>query len=81
MHKMMSTKEAAALWGISDRQVSKLCGEGKVNGAVKKGRTWAIPMDTAKPADGRIKPISTIRQPDLPLPIGISDYRLASTEY
>ena len=81
MHKMMSTKEAAALWGISDRQVSKLCGEGKVNGAVKKGRTWAIPMDTAKPADGRIKPMSTIRQPDLPLPIGISDYRLASTEY
>ena len=81
MHKMMSTKEAAALWGISDRQVSKLCGEGKVNGAVKKGRSWAIPIDTAKPADGRIKPISTIRQPNLPLPIGISDYRLASTEY
>ena len=77
----MSTKEAAALWGISDRQVSKLCGEGKVSGAVKKGRSWAIPIDTAKPADGRIKPISTIRQPDLPLPIGISDYRLASTEY
>jgi len=81
MHKMMSTKEAAALWGISDRQVSKLCGEGKISGAVKKGRSWAIPMNTAKPADGRIKPISTIRQPDLPLPIGISDYRLASTEY
>ena len=81
MHKMMSTKEAASLWGISDRQVSKLCGEGKVSGAVKKGRNWAIPIDTAKPADGRIKPISTIRQPDLPLPIGISDYRLASTEY
>ena len=81
MHKMMSTKEAASLWGITDRQVSKLCVEGKVSGAVKKGRSWAIPIDTAKPADGRIKPISTIRQPDLPLPIGISDYRLASTEY
>ncbi|MBR3965989.1 MAG: hypothetical protein IKJ91_02830, partial [Clostridia bacterium] len=45
------------------------------------GRSWSIPIDTPKPADGRIKPISTIRQPDLPLPIGISDYRLASTEY
>ena len=77
----MSTKEAASLWSISDRQVSKLCGEGKIKGAVKKGRTWAIPFGTEKPTDGRIKPASSLRQPNLPLPIGISDYRLASTEY
>ena len=81
MHKMMSTKEAASLWGISDRQVSKLCGEGKVKGATKVGRSWSIPIDTPKPTDGRIKPITQIRKADLPLPIGISDYRLASTEY
>ena len=81
MQRMMSTKEAASLWNISDRQVSKLCGEGKIKGAVKKGRTWAIPVGTEKPTDGRIKPASSLRQPNLPLPIGISDYRLASTEY
>jgi len=81
MQKMMSTKEAASLWGITDRQVSKLCGKGRVKGAIKDGRSWLIPIDTVKPADGRVKPISQIRQPDLPLPIGISDYRLASTEY
>lgn len=81
MQRMMSTKEAASLWNISDRQVSKLCGEGKIKGAVKKGRTWAIPVGTEKPTDGRIKPVSSLRQPNLPLPIGISDYRLASTEY
>lgn len=81
MQRMMSTKEAASLWNISDRQVSKLCGEGKIKGAVKKGRTWAIPVGTEKPTDGRIKPSSSLRQPNLPLPIGISDYRLASTEY
>jgi len=81
MRKKMSTKEAAILWGISGRQVSKLCGEGKIKGAVKEGRSWAIPMDAPKPADGRIKPVSEIRRPGLPLPIGISDYRLASTEY
>lgn len=81
MQRMMSTKEAAILWNISDRQVSKLCGEGKIKGAVKKGRTWAIPFGTEKPTDGRIKPASSLRQPNLPLPIGISDYRLASTEY
>ncbi|MBO5023544.1 MAG: AAA family ATPase, partial [Clostridia bacterium] len=81
MNKTMSTKEAASLWGISDRQVSKLCGEGKVKGATKEERSWAIPIDTPKPTDGRIKPITQIRKADLPLPIGISDYRLASTEY
>lgn len=81
MQRMMSTKEAARLWNISDRQVSKLCGEGKIKGAVKKGRTWAIPFGTEKPTDGRVKPASSLRQPNLPLPIGISDYRLASTEY
>ena len=81
MQRMMSTKEAASLWNISDRQVSKLCGEGKIKGAVKKGRTWAIPFGTEKPTDGRVKPASSLRPPNLPLPIGISDYRLASTEY
>ncbi len=81
MQKKMSTKEAAVLWGISDRQVSKLCGEGKVKGAVKEGRSWSIPMGAQKPADGRSKPASEFRRPGLPLPIGISDYRLASTEY
>ena len=77
----MSTKEAATLWGISDRRVSKLCGEGKIKGATKNGRNWEIPVDAEKPTDGRIRNISTARKANLPLPIGISDYRLASTEY
>lgn len=81
MRKMMSTKEAATLWGISDRRVSKLCVDGKIKGAKKDVRRWMIPIDAEKPADGRIRPISAIRQPGLPLPIGISDYRLASSEY
>ena len=81
MYKIMSTKEAATLWGISDRRVSKLCGEGKIKGATKNGRNWEIPVDAEKPTDGRIRNISTARKANLPLPIGISDYRLASTEY
>ena len=81
MRKMMSTKEAAVLWGISDRRVSKLCGDGKIKGAKKDGRGWMIPIDAEKPADGRVRPRSIVRRPGLPLPIGISDYRLASSEY
>ena len=81
MSHMITTKEAASLWGISDRQVSKLCGEGKIVGAKKEGRVWMIPMDAEKPMDGRVKTGSFLRRANLPLPIGISDYRLASTEY
>ncbi len=81
MRKMMSTKEAASLWGISNRRVSKLCSEGKIKGAKKSEKGWTIPIDAKKPADGRVRPVSMIRQPNLPLPVGISDYRLASSEY
>ena len=48
-------KEAAKLWNIGERQVSHLCKIGKVNGALKQGRSWMIPVDAEKPADQRIK--------------------------
>ena len=47
-------KEAAKLWNIGERQVSHLCKIGKVNGAVKQGRTWMIPVDAEKPTDNRV---------------------------
>ena len=44
----------------------------------------AIPADTQKPADQRLKTGAfrkTERAPKLPLPIGVSNYCLASSEY
>lgn len=84
MIKTMSTKDAEKLWGISQRRIISLCQQGKIKGAVKNGRAWEIPFDAEKPMDGRFKTgeyakSSVVRK--LPLPIGISDYRLASTEY
>ena len=84
MVNYMSTKEAAALWGIGDRQVANLCKNGDIAGAVKQGRRWMIPADAQKPADKRIKTgayIQSAKPATLPLPIGISDYRLASSSY
>lgn len=84
MTDVMFVKEAAKLWNISERRVSALCKGGKIKGAIKNGKTWTIPADSEKPADGRIKSgayIKKSRPENLPLPIGISDYRLASTEY
>jgi hypothetical protein len=51
----MNTKQAANLWGISERRVRKLCSECQIEGAKRVGRAWLIPDDMQKPADQRIK--------------------------
>jgi len=54
-HELMTTNEAAEIWGITTRRVQILCEKGQVNGAVMMGRTWIIPRSTVKPIDGRTK--------------------------
>lgn len=84
MADTMLVKEAARLWNLTERRVSALCKEGKIKGAKKHGRSWLIPINAEKPADNRVKSgmyIKRSRPDNLPLPIGISDYRLASSEY
>jgi Fic family protein len=51
----MTVKEASVKWGISERRVRILCAEGKISGAYQQGRSWKIPSNAAKPADGRYK--------------------------
>ncbi len=51
----ISVKQAAERWGISDRRVRALCSDGKIPGAYQEGRSWKIPIDAIKPADGRFK--------------------------
>ncbi len=50
----MSIKEAAEIWNISTRRVQMFCVEGRIPGASKLGREWAIPTDAEKPADKRV---------------------------
>ena len=49
----INVKKAAQRWGISDRRVRVLCAEGRIEGIVKKGRSYLIPANTLKPIDGR----------------------------
>ncbi|CDB43651.1 dNA (Cytosine-5-)-methyltransferase [Firmicutes bacterium CAG:240] len=51
----ITIQDAAERWGISERRIQVLCSEGRLKGAVKFGRQWAIPSDTNKPDDARIK--------------------------
>ena len=55
MDKFITLTEAAEKWELSTRRVRKLCEEGRVEGATKFGRSWAIPTSTKKPGDKRIK--------------------------
>ena len=50
----ITTKEAAAKWGITTRQAQLLCASGHVPGAVRFGHAWVIPADAKKPKDARM---------------------------
>ena len=50
---LMTTSEMGKVWGISSRRVALLCSQGRVDGAIKKGKTWLIPSDAKKPQDPR----------------------------
>ena len=50
----MSIKEAAEIWNVSPRRVQIYCVEGRIEGAAKLGREWAIPSGAEKPEDKRI---------------------------
>lgn len=51
----MTIKETSEKWKLSIRRVQELCEHGKIVGAIKFGRAWAIPVDAEKPIDRRIK--------------------------
>ena len=51
----MTVKDAAVKWNISERYVQRYCTEGRIEGAIKFGGTWAIPPDAGKPEDLRRK--------------------------
>ena len=57
MNDYIDVREAAERWDITQRQVQKLCKEGKVQGAVSFAKVWAIPKDAQKPTrTGKLKP-------------------------
>lgn len=82
---MRTCKEKALEWGLSIRTINHFCKQGKISGAVKVNGRWQIPDDAKKPNDGRItsgKYLSSCSHPVLkPLPIGISDYARAQSQY
>lgn len=51
----LTTVELSEKWKISARRIGVLCSEGRIDGAIKKGKTWLIPAESMKPLDARKK--------------------------
>lgn len=76
--KYLSGSEAAALMGITVRRVQQMCKNGEIPGAIKNGRAWMIPINAVK-GDNLDNDMPSEKKKALP--IGISDFKLAVTEY
>ena len=53
MKTYISIREAAEKWGVSERRINQYCTEGRIPGAQRIGKSWAIPADAEKPGDPR----------------------------
>ena len=85
MSSLKTCKEMAAIWNVTERTVTNFCKNGRIPGASKAGRSWTIPDDAQKPVDRRLSSgkyrKKLVNEERKSLPIGISDYVRAQSEY
>lgn len=79
-YNYMNIQNASKKWGLTERRITMLCREGRIDGAIKVKGQWFVPKDTNEPTDGRIRKAVVIEERK-PLPIGVSDYKIAVSEY
>ena len=53
MKGYFSLRETAEKWGVSERRINQYCTQGRIPGAQKFGKSWAIPENAHKPEDPR----------------------------
>lgn len=49
----IKVSQAAEKWGVSPRRVRLLCAQGRIDGAIQKGKLYMIPENALKPIDAR----------------------------
>ena len=64
----ISCESAAKKMGVSTRRIQQMCKQKEIVGAIKDGRNWLIPDNASL-------------SPKKPLPIGVSDFKSATTNY
>lgn len=53
--KYLRIKEISKNWNISERRITTLCVEGRIEGVKREGKFWLIPENATKPMDKRYK--------------------------
>lgn len=84
MSNVFTVSEMSELWNIPTTQITRYCRDGRIEGAVKEKGIWMIPSDAQKPSDKRKKHVVASQTAPVvrkPLPIGVSNYRDACTNY
>ncbi len=51
----LAVQQTAEKWNLSVRMVQQFCSQGRIPGAQKFGKSWAIPADAEKPKDPRLE--------------------------
>jgi hypothetical protein len=51
----MTAQQAAEKWGVSLRWVQTYLKNERIDGVIRFGHAWMIPVDSKKPVDGRLK--------------------------
>ena len=68
----LSCSDASKAMGFSVRRIQQMCKNGELSGAIKEGRKWLIPDETI-----HMNHFAKNKS----LPIGVSDFKLATTGY
>ena len=81
MEGFTTVQTIAAQWGVTPAAVYDMCKAGKIDGAVKNKGRWYVPNNATRPLDARVRDGKYQKVTPLPLPLGISDYKTASSKY
>lgn len=84
MSRLVTVRETAQRWRIPEERVTYYCRKNRIDGAQKLHGIWMIPADAVKPTDmrGRRAPVFVSPvAPRKPMPIGVSNYRDACSNY
>ena len=49
----LTAVEIAKKWNVSSRMIAYYCKNGRIKGAVNKGKSWLVPASAEKPVDKR----------------------------
>lgn len=53
MKGYISIREASNKWDVSERRINQYLLQGRIPGAERFGKSWAIPANASKPTDPR----------------------------